>query len=75
VNINFRNKCKICTNPDEDLSVLWKFTDKDIRNLCVNCKVKFLEIQPYLEEQRERLIKALETEIQKRNMGIGPRDD
>jgi len=68
----FKQKCKICSNPDEDLSVLWKFTDEDIRNLCVNCKVKFLEIQPFLEEQRQKLLKALETEIQRRKMGIEP---
>lgn len=69
----FKKKCKICSlDPDTDISVFWKFTDKDIQSLCVNCKVKFLEIQPFMEEQRDRLVNALEEEIQKRRMGIGP---
>ena len=62
-------------NPDDDIGIFFKFTDKDIRNLCVNHKVQFLKIQPTIEEQRDKIINALDEEIQKRKMGIGPRDD
>ncbi|NIQ14812.1 MAG: hypothetical protein GTO02_10555 [Candidatus Dadabacteria bacterium] len=67
------NKCWGCRNenkvrnPDNPTIVeLINLSDKEIKNLCFNCKCEYMRLKPMLDEKRTKIIKELDDDINRR---------
>lgn len=70
------NKCWGCKNeskvrdPNNPTIVeMINLTDKEIKNLCFNCKCEYMRLKPTFDKERTKIIKGLDDELDRRRDG------